>query len=54
MIKRIFVLACCGTMAACATPQARTAESQKCVTEVEESTGSRIETTAVCKPAQAQ
>ena len=46
------VLVCCGAIAGCATPQVRTAEAQECVSEVEKSTGSSVETTTVCQPAE--
>lgn len=51
MYRAGLVLMCC-TIAACATPQETQAEAQECVGQVEESTGSRVNTTTVCKPAE--
>ena len=53
-MKRMgLVLALCGTVAACATTQQTTAENRECVDQIEESTGSRVESNRVCRPAEA-
>lgn len=41
MFRIVLVLAFCGTIAACATPQERTAEVE-CVDETVERTGTRV------------
>ena len=47
MFKHVFALAALATLSACAT----TPESQRdCVTQTEESTGSRVESSKVCPP----
>ncbi len=54
MFKRVSVLAFSLVAASCATttPQtATTAEKQVCSTEQVESTGSRVQTEKVCRPA---
>lgn len=53
MVRFSLVLAFCGTVAAWATPQERAAEVQECEDEITESTGSRVETRTVCRPAEA-
>ena len=54
MYKSVLVLASYCTLAACATAQPQTAEKQVCTTEVEESTGSRVEGNKVCRPAEGE
>ena len=50
MFRSVLVLALSGAVVACATPQATTAEKE-CVTETEDATGTRLETSTVCQPA---
>jgi hypothetical protein len=50
MFKIGLVLAVYGALAACATTQANTAQAQECESEIEESTGSRVEANTVCRP----
>ena len=54
MYRSSLVLALYGTLAGCATTQAQTAEKQECVTEVEETTGSRVESNTVCQTQQGE
>jgi hypothetical protein len=51
MLRFGLVLAVCGAVAGCATTQNTAEAQQECVAEVEESTGSRLETNKVCTPA---
>ena len=52
---RVGLVVLCFTVAGCATTEEqRAAQAQECVGEVEESTGSRVETNKVCKPAPGQ
>lgn len=48
MVRIWLVLAFCGTVAGCATPQERTAQTEECAEEIIESTGSRVETAKSC------
>ncbi len=50
MLRFGLVLAVCGAVAGCATTQNTAEAQQECVAEVEESTGSRLETNRICKP----
>ena len=54
MSKLVIAIAACGALAACATAQTDSAEAQErnCVSQTEEATGSRVESTKVCPPEQ--
>lgn len=51
MLRIGVALAFCGAVAGCATTQ-NTAEARECVSDIEESTGSRVESNRVCTPAE--
>ena len=52
MLRIGLALAFCGAVAGCATTPNDTARAQNCVAEIEETTGSRVESNPVCPPAE--